>query len=335
LTLHDHNHEHEPDVVISPDEGHLHADVRQAEPSRITRIRWALIITGAVMLIEVVGGLLTNSLALLSDAGHMFTHIFALGMSYFAIRIAARPATSEKTFGYFRAEVLAAFVNGLFLFGVTGYIFYEAADRIVHGSEILPGYMLVVALVGLVANGASVLLLFRVSGDDRNLKSAFVHVVYDTASSVGVVGAALAIEFTGMYWLDAAVSVLIGVLILVWAARIVWDAVHVLLESTPHDVDLEQLRRVVTALPDVLSVHDVHVWEITTRMYVLTAHVVVGDMPMSQTAGLVRAVNRLLREHHKIGHTTLQLEYGVSGTEERSTSPREHPCEEDAAADAQ
>ena len=332
---HEHDHEHEPGVVASPDEGHLHAHVRQAQPGRIARIRWALIITGAVMVIEVVGGLLTNSLALLSDAGHMFTHIFALGMSYFAIRIAGRPATSEKTFGYFRAEVLAAFVNGLFLFGVTGYIFYEAADRIVHGAEVLPGYMLLVAVAGLVANGASVLLLFRVSGDDLNLKSAFVHVVYDTASSVGVVGAALAIEFTGMDWLDPVVSVLIGVLILVWAARIVWDAVHVLLESTPRDVDLEQLRRDVASLPGVLGVHDVHVWEITTKMYVLTAHVVVGEMPMSQAARVVRAVNRLLRERHKIGHTTLQLENGVSETEELSTSPREHPCEGDQAPDVQ
>jgi cobalt-zinc-cadmium efflux system protein len=319
-----HDHEHEPYGAISPDVGHLHARLRPPAEEKIARLRWAVVITGAVMLIEVAGGLATHSLALLSDAAHMFTHIFALGMSYLAIRVSARPANVQKTFGYFRSEVLAAFVNGLFLFGVTGYIFYEGIGRIAHGPEVLPGYMLIVALAGLAANGASVMLLFRVSGEDLNLRSAFVHVVYDTASSVAVVGAAAVIHFTRLHWLDPAVSMLIGVLIVAWAARIVWDSAHILLESTPPDVHMASLRRDIESVDGVVRIHDVHVWQITTDMYVLTAHIVVEDMPVSRTADVVEEINHILREHHKIGHTTLQLEHGVPESEERAISPREY-----------
>ena len=324
MAAHNHTHAGEEDSgPLSPDFGHLHAEPRQPAEDKTRRLRWALIITGLVMVVEIVGGIVANSLALLSDAGHMFTHIFALGMSYVAIVLASRPATPQKTFGYFRAEVLAAFVNGLFLFGITIYIFYEAVNRMLHPEEILWVHMLVVAAVGLVANLASVMLLFRVSGGDLNLRSAFVHVVYDTLSSVVVVAAAIVIHFTGLRWFDPAVSMMIGLLIVVWAARIVWESVHILLESTPRDVDLEQVRRDMADVPGVQSVHDIHVWEITTNMYVMTAHVVVNDVSMAGAAKVVDSINHYLREHHKIGHSTLQLECGISADEERATSPRE------------
>ncbi len=321
---HDHGHADGP-AVLSPDHGHMHAEVRRPATSKIRRLRWALIITGTVMVLEVVGGLLTNSLALLSDAGHMFTHMFALAMSYFAIVISARPADRERTFGYFRAEVLTAFINGLFLFAITGYIFYEAITRIVHPEPILPLQMLAVAVIGLVANGASVLLLMRISAGDLNLRSAFVHVVYDAVSSVAVVAAALVIHFTKLWLFDPVVSMMIGVLILLWAWQIVRESVAILLESTPRDIDLEEVRRDMCGVEGVQRVHDIHVWQITTNMYVMTAHVVVGDMPMAQTEEVVERINHYLREHHKIGHTTLQMECDVSHQEEQVTSPREWP----------
>lgn len=165
-------------------------------------------------------------------------------------------------------------------------------------------------------------LLYGVSGEDINLKSAFVHVAYDTISSVAVV-VAVVIRFTGFHWLDPAVSMLIGVLILVWAARIVWDSVHILLESTPPEIDTEAIREEMTDVSGVLRVHDMHIWEITTHMYVMTAHVVVKDMPVAEADLVIEEVNRILREHHSIGHTTLQLEHGVSEKEEQATSPRE------------
>ena len=322
MRQHNHGLAHDKPPV-SPDYGHLHAATRRPEPQKMARVRWALIITAAVMLLEVAGGLIANSLALLSDAGHMLTHIFALGMSYFASVISTRPATPERTFGYFRAEVLAAFVNGLLLFAVTGYIFYEAVGRMMHPVKILPAHMLAVALVGLAANVASVLLLSGISERDLNLRSAFVHVVYDTVSSVAVVTAAAVIHLSGLRWFDPAVSMLIGVLILVWAARIVRASVHILLESKPKDVDLDRVRRDIGAVPGVRGVHDIHVWQITTSMYVMTAHVIVDRAQMARAVEIVDSINRPLREHHRIGHSTLQLECGVSEEQERTASPRE------------
>ena len=321
---HDHDESgREKQQAHSPDVGHLHQAVRAVPLAKINRLRWALLITGSIMLVEVAGGLWTNSLALLSDAGHMFTHILALGMSYLAIVISTRPATPEKTFGYFRAEVLAALVNGLLLFIITGAIFYEAGTRIIEEQQIEPLGMLLVAVIGLVANGASVMLLFRVSSDDLNLKSAFVHVVYDTASSLAVVGTAIVIEFTDIHWLDSAVSVFIGILILVWAVRIVRESSHILLESTPKDVDLAQLREDVVSVPGVRSIHDIHIWAITANMYVMTAHIVVDDMSTMLATRLLEQINHYLWEHHKIGHTTLQFEHGVTPEQEQRTSPRE------------
>jgi cobalt-zinc-cadmium efflux system protein len=325
-----HGHDHGDETaegVHSPDIGHLHAEVREPGLEKIRRLRWAMIVTGAVMLLEVVGGLLSNSLALLSDAGHMFTHIFALGMSYFAILISARPASRERSFGHFRAEVLAALINGVFLVGITGYIFYEAVTRLVHPEQVEMAQMLLVAVIGLVANGVSVFLLAGVSSGDLNLRSAFIHVVYDTASSVAVVGAAVAIHFTGVTYFDPAVSLLIGVLILFWAGRVVSDSVHILMESTPPDVDLEAVRDDIVAVEGVQSTHDIHVWQITTNMYVMTAHVVVENVSMEEGEAILDEINHYLREHHKIGHSTLQLECSVTPRLERESSPREWPGE--------
>jgi len=323
---HDHDHGHEAaDAVHSPDAGHLHAEVREPGFEKTRRLRWAIIVTGGVMLLEVVGGLLSNSLALLSDAGHMFTHIFALGMSYFAIVISARPASRERSFGHFRAEVLAAFINGIVLFGITGHIFYEAISRLIRPEQVEMAEMLLIAVIGLVANGVSVFLLAGVSSGDLNLKSAFIHVVYDTASSVAVVAAAIAIHLTGMTYFDPTVSLLIGVLILFWAARIVSDSVHILMESTPPDVDLDAVRDDIVRVPGVQGAHDIHVWQITTNIYVMTAHVVVENVSIEEGEAILDEINHHLREHHKIGHSTLQLECTVSPGLERESSPREWP----------
>ncbi|MGD2174303.1 MAG: cation diffusion facilitator family transporter [Candidatus Brocadiaceae bacterium] len=320
----DHRHNGEG-LPKSPDVGHLHAEVPTPGGGKIRRLRWAIVVTGSIMLVEVVGGVVSNSLALLSDAGHMFTHLFALGMSYFAIRISARPATAEKSFGYFRAEVLAAFVNGLFLFGITGYIFYEAVSRILEPEPIEMIQMLVVAAFGLAANGISVMLLAKVSHGDLNLRSAFIHVVYDTISSIAVVAAAVLMKFTGVTLFDPIVSILIGVLILFWAWRVVRDSARILMESTPADVDLDRIRNDLPRIAGVRSVHDVHVWQITTDMYVMTAHVVVDNVPMVRAEDIMGEVNGYLRRRHKIGHATLQLECSPTPREERRTSPREWP----------
>jgi cobalt-zinc-cadmium efflux system protein len=168
--------------------------------------------------------------------------------------------------------------------------------------------MLMVALVGLVANGASFLLLARVSRHDINLKSAFMHVVFDTASSVAVVASAIVIEFTGFMLLDPIVSSGIGVLILVWCINLIRDSVNILLEATPRDVDIRDLSREVEEIAHVKHIHDIHVWQITSNMYVMTAHVVLDDLHLSETQHIIEKINRVLQQRHRIGHTTLQVE---------------------------
>jgi len=324
MTTHSHDHANGRQA-LSPDLGHLHIGVRKPVPGKLRRLRWAIGINAVVMLLEIIGGLLTNSLALLSDAGHMFTHVFALGVSYFAIVISERPATSEKTFGYFRAEVLAAFVNGLLLLGITGWIFYEATMRLLRPEAIKGIEMLVVAIIGLLANGFSFVMLLKVSSRDINLKSAFLHVVYDMVSSAAVVAGAGVIALTGMVRIDPIISAVIGVLILKWCIELIVESANILLEATPRDVDIVRIHGDVEDIPHVRAIHDIHVWQITTDMYVMTAHVALDDMPLGKTQNVIDQVNHVLREHHKIGHTTLQLEYADAPAERLTESaPREH-----------
>ncbi|MHC4480299.1 MAG: cation diffusion facilitator family transporter [Planctomycetota bacterium] len=309
---HSHDHAQGPEQevnVLSPDRGHLHAEVRAPRTREVRRLRWAMAITGSVMLVEVAGGIISNSLALLSDAG------------------SARPPTQERTFGYFRAEVLMAFVNGLALLAIAGYIFYTAVRRAISPEEIRVGYMLVVGAFGLVANGASVMLLVGIAAEDLNLRAAFFHVLYDTISSVAVVAAAVVIKFTGLHIIDPLVSVGIVTLILVWAFGVVRESAHILLEGTPRHLNLTRLRQEMEALPAVHHVHDVHVWQITTNMYVLTAHVVVEDSAAGEGLGVIDEINRLLRERYGIGHTTLQIEHSLAEEEHHGSSPREPELE--------
>ncbi len=321
----DHGHDHgaAENQVLSPDPGHLHAEVRRPLTNQMRRLRWAMLITGVVMLVEVVGGIVARSLALLSDAGHMWTHLLALAVSYFAIMLATRPATQERTFGYFRAEILAAFINGIALLLAGAYIIYVSILRLMSPEEVRWGYMLTVAALGLVANGASVLLLAGVAGTDINLRAAFFHVLYDTISSVAVVGAAVIIWLTGFYAVDPIVSLGIAALILVWASKVIGESVHILLESTPRHIDMTELRRKMETLPSVHHVHDVHVWQITTNMHVLTAHVVVEDADIEDTTRIIDDINALLREGFSIGHSTLQIEYGLEENEHHGSTPRE------------
>jgi len=320
---HDHNHNHTGAAEagpLSPDTGHLHLETPAGGGVRLSRLRWAIGITAIVMAVEIAGGLYANSLALLSDAGHMLTHILALGISYFAVAISERPADAEKTFGYFRAEVLAAFANGLFLLAITGWIFYESGLRLIWPEQVRGMEMLAVAIAGLVANVASVLLLAGISAGDLNLKSAFMHVVYDTASSVAVVGCAVVVHFTGFVRLDPMVSAGIGILILFWCVDLLKESGNILLESTPKEIDLEALRRDVEQIPRVRHIHDIHAWEISSGMYVLSAHLDVEDMSVSESEEILHQVNNLLRSEYNFGHTTLQIE---------SATPHPHTASED------
>ncbi len=276
-----------------------------------SRLKTVIIITATVMGIEVVGGFLTNSLALLSDAGHMLTHLFALGMSFFAIVLAARPVTKEKTYGFYRAEILVAFVNGIVLLFLAVFIFYKAIFRIISPQPVAELQMLLVAILGLAANGAGIFLLHGIGRGDINVKSAFLHLVGDTASSVAVVLGGLIIYYTGNFLIDPIVSILICTLILIWAGKLLAESSNILLEATPKHVDIDEMvSSIKRRVPAVKAIHHVHVWVITSHMYAMTAHVIIEDIKLSQSHKILEKINQLVANEFNISHTNIQFEAG-------------------------
>ena len=269
-----------------------------------------MILTAAMLVVELIGGIISGSLALISDAGHMFTHCFALGISFFAIVIASRPAPRERSFGFYRMEILAAFTNGLVLVGVTVYIVYESVVRFLDPRPIAEMQMLVVAVAGLVVNLVSAVLLAGVGKDDLNVKSAFLHMLGDTLSSVAVVGGAILIHYTGWMRIDPILSALIAVMIGIWSYRLIRDSTNILLESTPKHVDLDSLEEAIRDEFDEIKVlHDLHVWEITSGMYAMTAHVgIESAASVEDIEELRRRLEGFIEERFRIGHTVLQFE---------------------------
>lgn len=269
----------------------------------------AIGITLAILFAEIIGGLLTGSLALLADAGHVFLDVFALVLSFAAMRLSLRPADSQHTFGFHRFQVLAAFINGATLLLISFEIFREAWARLQTPEPILAGPMLIVAVVGLVANLLVVFTLHDHDHDDLNTRSAFLHVLGDAISSVGVIAAGAIILFTGWYWVDPLVSVLIGVIILLGAWRVLRESTHILNEGMPRGITAEEVADAIqTATPGVSNVHDLHVWTIRPGFVALSAHVVLDDQALSQTMPSMHAIKDALRTRFAIEHTTIQFE---------------------------
>ncbi|MDD5495860.1 MAG: cation diffusion facilitator family transporter, partial [Candidatus Omnitrophica bacterium] len=274
--------------------------------------------TGIGLLIEFVGGILSNSLALISDAGHMLTHLFALGMSYFAIILSLRPVTKKRTYGFYRAEVLAAFINGMVLIPIAFYIVYESVLRSLHPQQIRIQEMLLVALIGLAINGASIFLLLRVSRQDLNIKSAILHELGDIVSSVAVVGGAFIILFSKNYIIDPILAFFISILIIIWAVKLLIESGNILLEATPKHLDIDDvIKAVKEELPAVHEVHHMHLWTISSSLYALTAHVVIDDCSVSRANELLHKINRLLKERFHIEHTNIQFECLVKKEDKR------------------
>jgi cobalt-zinc-cadmium efflux system protein len=284
---------------------HQHAEDR-TNAGRPLKITLAVVLI--VMVAEIIGGLLSNSLALLGDAGHMLTDALALGLSLFAITMARRPATPRHTFGYHRTEIMAALANGVILVLVSIYIFYEAYHRFFNRPAIDAPVMLTIAGIGLVANLVGLLVLQRSSKGSLNIRAAFWHIIGDTLSSVGVIIAGLIIVFTGWTVVDPILACLIGVVILWGAFRIVKEASDILLESVPAGIRLEEVEGAVKQIEGVEDLHDVHIWTITSGIYALSAHVRVDDLMVSASNELVVTINELLEHRFNITHATLQLE---------------------------
>jgi cobalt-zinc-cadmium efflux system protein len=267
-----------------------------------------LLITAGIMVAEIVGGLLANSLALLSDAGHMLTDILALGMSLAAMRFAQRPPTSSKTFGLYRLEILAAFFNGMLLLFISFYIFYEAYHRVVEPREIKGLFMLGVAVIGLLANGVGILILRKSALKNLNVKSAFFHVVGDTISSGGVILGGLVIIYTGWYMIDSLISIFIGLLILRGAYGLVKESIDIFLEATPKEIDMDKMVGDLLRIEGVKDVHHLHLWTITSGIYAMSAHVLIDDLLISKSNRILDEIERLLQDKYSMEHTTIQFE---------------------------
>ena len=294
----------------------------QSELSAGAQHRRALMVTFGLtftyFVVEVVGGLLTNSLALLADAGHMLTDVFGLGLALFAIWISQRPASPAKTYGYYRVEILAALANALILFWISFYILYEAYQRFQEPPEVNSLPMLIVALVGLVINLIGIYNLRRGSKESLNVQGAFLEVVSDTLGSLGVIVASLIIYFTGWYYADPIFSVLIGLFILPRTWSLMMQAINVLLESTPAHINLSAVQDAMRAIPGVAEVHDLHVWTITSGMEALSAHVVLATKkPPENSQEILDQLNAKLKSDFGIEHTTIQIETTRQIEEER------------------
>lgn len=263
-------------------------------------------LTTVYLFAEVVGGLLTHSLALLADAGHMLTDVAGLGLALLAIRFAERPATPEHTYGYYRVEILAALTNAVVLIGISLYILVEAWERFRNPPKVESGVMLVVAAVGLAVNIAGMHLLRRASEGSLNMKGAYFEVLSDMLTSIGVIVAAILMLTTGWYYADPLISAGIGLFILPRTWLLLREAVGVLLEGTPSDVNLPAVREKVTGLPGIKEMHDLHVWTLTSGVNAMSAHVVILEETMHDE--VLSAVHDLITRDFRIAHVTVQLE---------------------------
>lgn len=297
MTAHAHHHDHP--------HGHSHA--HHHEPRKSQRILSIVLALNFVyMLAEVVGGYLANSLALLSDAGHMLTDVAALALSLFAARFAMRPATPRKTYGYYRMEILAALANGVTLILISLLICYEAWHRLRQAEIVDAKTMIVISLGGLLVNIISAKVLHGAHTHDLNLHGAFLHVLGDLFGSVAAVGAALLILWRGWLWADPVFSVVIGLLIVYSSWRLVSNAVNILLEGTPAHINAAAVEVAMRAVPGVRDVHDLHIWTITSNRYAVTAHVIIDEA--SNSYQILRELRELLSSRFSLTHSTLQIE---------------------------
>jgi len=317
--VHPHPHPHE---AISPGAASDHAQpcdspglrsVDQGRTRDTRRMAAALVLTCIIAVVEAVGGWLTHSLALLSDAGHMWTDVSALGLALLAAWFAARPANRKRTYGYVRLEILSALLNGVLLLAITVFIVVEAVQRFKQPAEVHLGPMALIATIGLAANLLA--MSFLHSGHSINTRSAFLHVVGDALASVGVLVGALIMTFTRWFWVDPIISIGISAIVVVASWRLLREAVDVLLETVPPHVDVDGVEKALGSIPQVCAVHDLHIWTVGSGMVALSAHLVVDEPSACDNDAILVAAKRALVERFGIDHSTLQIEsHGYAGS---------------------
>jgi cobalt-zinc-cadmium efflux system protein len=288
-----------------PHDHHHHNHTHRGSASK-RRLAWALVLAASYMLAELVGGWLANSLALLADAGHMFLDVAALALSFFAMWMADRPAPAHRTYGYYRAEILAALVNGATLVGVSIYIFVEAITRLREPPAVIGPLMTGIATGGLVVNLICLGLLHSGRDESLNVRGAWLHVLTDALGSVGAIVAGLLVWQLDWYWSDPAASALIGLLIVYSSWRLLAESVSVLMESAPRGIDVDEVLAALLETPGVAGVHDLHVWTITSGLDSLSAHVTLHEGEKFPAA--LKHLQGMLHDRFGIDHVTIQLE---------------------------
>ncbi len=267
----------------------------------------AMTLTASIMCVEIAGGILSNSLALLSDAWHMFADLMALALCYIVGSISIRPATLDRTYGYYRVEILAAFINGTTLVMVVIFIFYEALGRILSVEHIQSLQMLIVAAIGLGANLISMTVISR-RMLSLNVKAAFLHVLSDALTSIGVIIGAIIIYFTGVFIVDSIIGMIIGIVIVFGTSKMLRTVINILLEGAPKHIDPEKVIEKLKGIEGVINIHDLHIWSITSYFHILSAHIVLEDRAMRDINGFLNRVKIILKTDFDISHSTLQLE---------------------------
>jgi cobalt-zinc-cadmium efflux system protein len=299
---HDHGHNHS--------HGHHHHGGNNK-----TALKWSFFLIAAFMIVEVIGGLLTNSLALLSDAGHMLSDAAALGLSFLALTYGQRKATHSKTFGYKRFEILAAFLNGITLVVISLYIFWEAYQRLMDPPEVVSKGMLIISFTGLLVNIAAAYILMKGDKDENlNVRSAFLHVLGDMLGSVGAIIAALLIMFLGWSIADPITSIIVALLIIISGFRVTKESFHILMEGSPSHINVAKVKVALMEIPEVKDVHDLHVWSITSDFPALSCHIVKEHDAKYQT--VLTNAKKILQDQFHIEHTTIQIDEAAIGCQE-------------------
>ena len=277
------------------------------------RLRKAFFLTAMILGAELAGGLLANSLALLSDAGHVFTDLLSLGLAWFAAVQAMRPATPRRTYGFHRVGILAALANALTLLAVSLVITFEAIRRLQSPEPVNGVLMVAVATVGLITNLYVAISLHREPGENLNVRSALLHVIGDALASVAVIIGAIIIQFTGIYFVDPLLSVLIALIIVGGAWSIVLETINILLEGTPSGINLDKLVQDIRDTTGVMDAHDIHVWSLSSGIHAMSGHVVIEDQALSESATILRELSGMLAEKYGIDHATIQFEHRECG----------------------
>jgi len=303
---------------------HSHSHIGDLTQQTTKRLTLSLILTAAFVVIEVIAGVFGNSLALLTDAAHNFTDVIALGLSWYALHLATRPAHAGKTCGYHRVGILVALINSTTLILIAFGIFFEAYHRFLTPPEVDSTLLIGVGTVAFIINLVTALMVKEGSENDLNLRSAFLHLMGDVMSTLGAVIAGIIIAFTNWNWLDPFVSVLIGVFILYNAWSILKQTIHILLESTPENINMDSMVTELRSVNGVLDVHDLHVWSISENLRMLSAHVVIDNVSIGEGVSIQHNINELLAHNYNIQHATLQMECEGCGNGLLYCEIREH-----------